>query len=156
MARACIGIGSSLGEREEAVKRALSLLNMYREISVIACSQVYETEPEGGIASRRFLNAAALVDTTLEAAVLLEALLAIERHIGRDRRSEVRWGDRVIDLDLLLYDELITTSPTLTIPHPRMHQRSFVLRPLREIAPEIIHPQLHKTIAQLWFELSEK
>ena len=153
MAHAFIGIGSNLGERQKAVEQALFLLDYHCQITVVDRSQMHETDPEGGVATERFLNGAALLKTSLDPTDLLQVLLAVEEALGRERFAETRWGNRAIDLDLLLYDDRVITSPALMLPHPRMHERAFVLGPLCEIAPETIHPQLHKSIAELFSEL---
>jgi 2-amino-4-hydroxy-6-hydroxymethyldihydropteridine diphosphokinase len=116
---------------------------------VKAVSSFHTTAPVGYLDQPRFVNAAALLETTLSPLDLLHGLLAIEQAMGRDRKSSPPKGPRIIDLDLLLYGDLTLTTPELTLPHPAMHQRAFVLAPLAEIAPTMRHPTLHTTIADL-------
>jgi 3-oxoacyl-[acyl-carrier protein] reductase len=150
-ARAYVALGSNLGDRQGYLDRALQALQEHPHITVVAVSSYYETEPVGGPpAQGLYLNAAAALDTDLEPAALLQALLDIEKQLGRVRRQ--RYDPRTLDLDLLLYDEQIINEPGLVVPHPHMHERSFVLEPLAEIAPNARHPILQKTIQQLWDE----
>ena len=151
MARAYIGIGSNLGDREAAFKAALTALADTEHIIVLKVSAPLETEPVGGPEQPYFLNAAAELQTSLSPRALLSRLLAIEEELGRVR-VEI-WGPRVIDLDLLLYDDQVIDEPGLQVPHPLMHTRAFVLKPLAEIAPQAMHPALDKTAAQLLAEL---
>jgi 2-amino-4-hydroxy-6-hydroxymethyldihydropteridine diphosphokinase len=112
-------------------------------------SSFYETAPVGFTRQPDFLNAALLLATTLEPVALMLALLEIERAMGRDRTHSPDKGPRIIDLDLLLMDDLVITTPQLTLPHPAMTDRRFVLEPLAEIAPDMVHPIAHCTIAEL-------
>jgi 2-amino-4-hydroxy-6-hydroxymethyldihydropteridine diphosphokinase len=145
---AYIGIGSNLGDRRTTIRSAVDALRAHDAVDEVELSSLLETDPVGGPPGQeRFLNAAARVRTTLDASVLLELLLAIEKQLGRARRE--RWGPRVIDLDLLLYDDAVIDQPGLTVPHPSMCEREFVLRPLAEIAGDVVHPIRMQTIFRL-------
>jgi 2-amino-4-hydroxy-6-hydroxymethyldihydropteridine diphosphokinase len=117
--------------------------------SVTAVSSFHVTEPVGYVDQPQFVNAAALLETSLAPLDLLRGLLAIEHAMGRDRTTVPAKGPRVIDLDLLLYGDLVMQSEELTLPHPAMHERAFVLEPLAEIAPERVHPGLGTTVAEM-------
>lgn len=144
---AAIALGSNLGDRAQNLHTALAAVATLGQ--VIAVSSFQDTAPVGFLEQPRFLNAALTLETTLAPSDLLQALLAIERHLGRDRTGVPAKGPRVIDLDLLLYDDLLLETTALTLPHPAMHERAFVLGPLAEIAPNRRHPGLHRTIAEL-------
>ncbi|MBS0212118.1 MAG: 2-amino-4-hydroxy-6-hydroxymethyldihydropteridine diphosphokinase [Proteobacteria bacterium] len=135
--RACIGLGGNLGDVPAAIAKALDALNLLPGSRVIRRSRLYRTPAWGLTAQPDFINAAALLETSLPADELLAALLAIEREHGRDRAAATpRWGPRTLDLDLLLYGEATLASEGLHVPHPRLHERAFVLVPLAEIAPD--------------------
>ena len=138
MANAFVGIGSKLGDREDHLRRAVELLAAEDAISVLASSQVRETEPVGPVAQGPFLNGAVQVETELAPRELLERLLAIEERLGRVRRE--RFGPRTIDLDLLVYEDAVVDEPGLTLPHPLLHERRFALEPLAELAPDLEIP----------------
>ena len=154
MALAYIGLGSNLGNREGCLRGAIQRLRELPGTTVLRVSRFYETEPVGGPPQGKFLNAALALETTLAPESLLAELQRIETALGRTR--EVRWGPRTTDLDILLYDDGVLDTPTLKIPHPLMHERMFVLDPLAEIAPNVIHPVLKKPVAQLREELSDQ
>ena len=137
MARAYVGLGSNLGDREATLLRALELLA--ERVVVVAVSSFRETEPWGYGDQPAFLNAAAAVDTELSPRELLDALLEVERALGRTRDGP-RYGPRTVDLDLLLYGDEVVDQPGLTVPHPRLHERRFVLEPLAELEPGLTVP----------------
>jgi 2-amino-4-hydroxy-6-hydroxymethyldihydropteridine diphosphokinase len=140
MARAFVGLGSNLGDPEELIASALELLAGEEGIEVLAVSSLRETDPVGFEDQPRFLNGAAELATELAPRELLERLLAIERRLGRIRGEGPRFGPRTIDLDLLLYGEETVQEPGLTLPHPRLHERRFVLEPLAELDPALEVP----------------
>lgn len=137
--RAFVGIGANLGDREQSIRRAITLLGAAPGVEVVATSQLRETEPWGPIAQPCFLNGAAELLTDLEPHQLLATLLGIETELGRSRDGE-RWGPRTIDLDLLLLDGRVVNEPGLQLPHPRLHERSFVLEPLCDLDPQLDVP----------------
>ena len=139
MARAHVGLGANLGEREETLRRALELLAATAGIEVVAVSSFRETDPVGHLDQPRFLNGAAALETSLSPRELLDALLAVERELGRTREG-ARFGPRTVDLDLLLYGDAQLDEPSLTLPHPRLHERRFALEPLAELDPELVVP----------------
>ena len=139
MARAYVGLGANLDDREKTIRRAVELLADTDGVEVLAVSALRETDPVGVEDQPRFLNGAAELETTLRPGALLEVLLGIERVLGRVRDG-VRFGPRTIDLDLLLYDDETVDEPGLTVPHPRLHERSFALEPLAELAPALAIP----------------
>ena len=145
---AYVALGANLGDRRASIERAIDLLRNTPGVTVTKISSLREYAAVGGPAgSPPFLNAAAEIQATLSPRALLARLLDIERQLGRQRRE--KWGPRTIDLDLLLYGERIIHEPDLRVPHPLMHQRRFVLEPLREIAPDAFHPVLQRRIAEL-------
>jgi 2-amino-4-hydroxy-6-hydroxymethyldihydropteridine diphosphokinase len=132
-----IGLGSNLGERAENLRQAFERL---QALGRVRTSAVRETDPVGVIDQPKFLNAVAALETELAPRELLERLLHIERELGRDRSTEARWGPRTIDLDLVLYGDDVIDEPGLTVPHPRLAERSFVLEPLHELDPDLVLP----------------
>ena len=139
MARAYVGLGSNLGDREGALRAAVAALGATEGIQVVAVSTFRETEPVDYLDQPRFLNAAAAVDTTLAPRELLDVLLAVERSLGRTREGP-RFGPRTIDLDLLLYGDESVDEPGVRVPHPRLHERAFALEPLAELDPGLVVP----------------
>lgn len=143
-----IGLGSNLGERAANLREALAQLGAAGGVRVGRVSSFLETAPEGGPPGQGpHLNAAAELETELAPGALLDLLLEVERRLGRVRAE--RWGARTIDLDLLLCGETVLNSEALTVPHPRMHERRFVLAPLAQIAPEARHPVLGRTVREM-------
>jgi 2-amino-4-hydroxy-6-hydroxymethyldihydropteridine diphosphokinase len=138
--RAYVGLGSNLGDREATIRRAVELLGGRPGIELVAVSTLRETDPVGVEDQPRFLNGAAALEVELSARGLLDELLAVERELGRDRSQEARWGPRTIDLDLLLYGRETVDEPGLTVPHPRLVERQFVLEPLHELDPDLALP----------------
>jgi len=139
MTTAYIGIGSNVGERSTFCRRAVSALDDTPEVRVTAASGLYETEPVGGPPQRSFINLVARIETSLGPRTLLGVCKEIERMIGREP-SDIRWGPRVIDLDVLTFGDEKINDEDLEVPHPRMLQRKFVLVPLLEIEPEASDP----------------
>ncbi len=140
-----LSLGSNLGDREIQLRDALKRLAANGR--VVAVSSFYETEPVEFTGQAWFLNCVVALETTETSEQLMASLLHIEQQMGRQRIQKK--GPRTIDIDILLFDEAILDSPALTIPHPAMHQRRFVLEPLAEIAPEVRHPVLKKTVREL-------
>ena len=145
-ATAHIGLGSNLGDRRVLIEAAIEALDGLDGVDVTAVSPLFETQPVGRSGQPRYLNGAAALQTTLGPRDLLTAMHALEASSGRDRVTERRWGPRRLDLDLLLWGDLVVDEPGLTVPHPRMHERLFVLEPLALIAPGAIHPTLRLSI----------
>jgi 2-amino-4-hydroxy-6-hydroxymethyldihydropteridine diphosphokinase len=153
---AYIAIGSNLGDRAANIHAAIEHLNQTpgNTTHVNALSTLLENPAVGGPAdSPPFLNAAAKVETTLGSHALLHRLLEVERQLGRTRRQ--KWEPRIIDMDLILYGDQVISSQELIVPHPLMHERRFVLQPLAEIAPDVIHPMLQMTMAGLLANLTD-
>lgn len=147
MESAYIGIGSNIGRKIDHCKRAISLMGRLEGCSVRMQSPFYRTEPVGVEGQDPYVNGVVCVDTDLSAGTLLKRLLEIEADMGRVRRK--KWDARVIDLDILLFGSRIIQKPDLVVPHPLMHLRRFVLTPLLQIAPDLIHPVLYKSIREL-------
>lgn len=148
MATTLIALGANLGDRQGNLQRALTLLERPPELRVIACSRWFGTAPIGGPAGQaEFVNAAARLETTLAPLHLLNVLRQVEAELGRQRRQ--RWAARCVDLDLLLFDDLVLKTPELEVPHPRMAFRRFVLEPAADVAAELRHPLIGWTIGQL-------
>jgi 2-amino-4-hydroxy-6-hydroxymethyldihydropteridine diphosphokinase len=149
---AYIGLGSNLGDKKENCRRALRLLAA-RSVSITRTSSFYCTEPVGNPDQDDFINAVAEIETSLSPHELMKRCNQIESELGRVR--ERHWGPRIIDLDILLFGSMVLGDPDLSIPHPSLHARLFVLVPLCEIAAEVVHPSLHKTATELLREVRE-
>jgi 2-amino-4-hydroxy-6-hydroxymethyldihydropteridine diphosphokinase len=153
---AAVALGSNLesqfGDRRANLLEAVRRVGELGEVRDV--SSFYETEPVGFVAQPRFLNGALVLETALEPLALMRGLLAVEKAMGRDRGgAAMAKGPRVIDLDLLLYDEVVMATEELTLPHPEMQERGFVLEPLAEIAPGLVHPVLRLTVAEMLGQL---
>jgi 2-amino-4-hydroxy-6-hydroxymethyldihydropteridine diphosphokinase len=144
---AYIGTGSNIGDRLSHLQEAVDMLGRLGDTTVKAVSSVYMTEPVGDAAQERFYNGVVLLETALEPELLRQCCKTIERELGRPEAYR-RWSPRVIDLDILLYDNRCFRSETLSIPHPEMHNRNFVLVPLLDISNPL-HPSSGKTVRQL-------
>jgi 2-amino-4-hydroxy-6-hydroxymethyldihydropteridine diphosphokinase len=138
--RAYVGLGANLGPREATLLRAVELISAMPGVQALELSSFIETEPVGVTDQPDFVNGALAVETTLSARELLDALLGVERELGRVRKDGERWGPRAIDLDLLLFGDETHDDPGLTVPHPRLHERRFALGPLAELEPGLEIP----------------
>ena len=154
MAHAYIGFGSNIDDRFTYISQALQLLLKGDNVSLIKVSSLYETEPVGYEEQDWFLNGVVAIETGLSVHRLLPLLKHIEGEVGRQHR--VRWRPREVDLDLLIYDQCSINTPNLTVPHPEMHLRSFVLVPFVEIAPKVLHPVLGQNIRTLLSNLNDE
>ncbi len=152
-----LGLGSNLGDRVETVRGAERLISEIDGVIVVSSASLYETEPVGIADQPSFINSALKIKTILQPAVLLGKLKEIERKMGRV--DAVRWGPRIIDIDILLFGNIevnkIINEKGLTIPHPEMTKRAFVLVPLSEIAPNVVHPVLKKSVRELLDDLGD-
>lgn len=146
---ALIALGSNMGDRRAHIEGALEVIADFPDTRLLRASRPIETPPLGEASQRAYLNAAVLIETRLKPRALLDLLLQIERDHGRVRLAGRRWGARTLDLDLILYDTMVLDTPGLTLPHPRMHERSFVLGPGAQVAPWMRHPVFGATITQL-------
>ncbi|URA10993.1 2-amino-4-hydroxy-6-hydroxymethyldihydropteridine diphosphokinase [Thermospira aquatica] len=151
MAQVFLGLGSNQGKRKSYLRKALKEIEALGEHMV--ASHVYRTKPYGFTHQPDFLNMVVRIETSLAPEDLLEKLLDIESRLGRIRQQ--KWGPRTIDIDLLFYDQHIIKLPHLVVPHPDLHNRDFVLRPMMDIDPDFFHPELKKTIRELWNILKE-
>ena len=148
MAIAYLALGTNIGNKRRNMITAAALL-AERVGDVLALYGFYETEPWGFQSENTFLNAALQLDTSLSPLELLKATQEIEIEMGRTQKSNGAYHDRIIDIDILLYDNLVLQTPELTLPHPLMHERLFVMEPLAEIAPNVIHPVFKKPVISL-------
>ena len=148
-----LSIGSNLGDKRNFLLQAIALIRE-RVGRVVCMSRFYETEPWGYTSTNTYLNAALEVETSLSALEVLAITQDIERELGRQRKSMNReYCDRSMDIDLLLMDDIIVRSEALNLPHPLMHERLFVMEPMVEIAPTVMHPVLQKTICEIFNSL---
>jgi len=152
-----LALGSNLSSPAGTPRQTLdaALLRLEELGHVTAVSRFYETAPVGFADQPSFLNAAAILESTLDPQTLLDRLLDIEREFGRDRSHGIPNGPRTLDLDMLLYDDQVLNTPALQLPHPRMAERAFVLIPLAEIAPDLLHPVFNKSMKQLCEDLTK-
>ena len=150
---AYIGFGSNIGDRLAYIQSAIHTLSETEGITLQKTSSIYTTDPVGYEAQAQFLNGVAAIQTSLSPLSLLHTLKDIETTIGRKRR--IRWGPREIDLDILIYGDLCVQTEKLVIPHPEMHLRGFVLVPLAEIAPDLVHPVFQESIQTLLNRLED-
>ncbi len=147
-----VALGSNLGDRLANLRAGVDGLTAAARVEVTAVSRLYETAPVGGPDDQgAYLNAVLRAETSLDAADLLALLHRIESE--RERRREVRWGPRTLDLDLLVHGGLVSDEPSLRVPHPRLHERRFVLVPVCDVAPDLAHPRLGRTMVDLLAEL---
>ncbi len=153
MDAAYIGFGSNIGDRLKHIQSAIHALSKTEGIAVKEISSVYKTDPVGYEAQSEFLNGVVAIQTSLPPLSLLHTLKDIETAVGRQHR--IRWGPREIDLDLLIYGDLCVQTEKLVIPHPEMHLRRFVLVPLVEIAPDLVHPVFQETVQTLLERLGD-
>lgn len=151
--RAYLGIGSNMGDKGAYIEKALASLINNKKIRNVKCSDLIVTSPYGGVEQDDFLNGAIYLETLLTPMELLDYLHELEQEAGRERK--VHWGPRTLDLDVLLYEDYVSDEPALTVPHPDMENREFVLRPMAELSPYEVHPVFHKSMKQLLLELQK-
>ena len=152
MAIVYLGLGTNIGDKHKNMTTAVTLLKE-RVGEVLALSDLYETEPWGFESDNSFLNAVLVMRTKLLPMDLLEATREVEIEMGRIEKSNGTYHDRIIDIDLLLVDDVILRNERLTLPHPLMQQRLFVMQPMAQVAPDLMHPVLHKTMREILVEL---
>lgn len=151
--KAYIGLGSNIGDKEKNLNDAIDKISEQKNIIITKKSTFIVTEPWGYLDQEEFVNGVTEIETTLEPEELMDLLLEIELELKRERL--IKWGPRTIDLDILMYDDLISNDEKIILPHPRMHEREFVLKPLNEIAPYLLHPVLNKRVFTLLEEIQK-
>lgn len=149
MSEIFLGLGSNVGDRHKNLQKSIEILS--QNIKITKLSNIYETKPVGVENQPDFLNMALMGETDLDCLTLFNFVKETEKKVGRVQRY--RWGPREIDIDILFYDDLIFESENLKIPHPRLHQRDFVLKPLMDLNPDFVHPVFKKTIKELYEKL---
>jgi 2-amino-4-hydroxy-6-hydroxymethyldihydropteridine diphosphokinase len=149
--KAYLGLGSNLGNRAENLSMAIEMISKVKGIEILRISKTYETSPAGYESQPDFLNCAIEIETSLSSSDLLKKLLEIETEMGRVR--VIKWGPRSIDIDILFYSDNVVDTSELTIPHPEIQNRAFVLAPLNDLAPYLVHPVSKKNIEQLLEEI---
>ena len=154
MNTAYISLGSNMGDRESYLEKAINILGSHGKIEVTKRSSMYETDPVGFTEQDQFLNMVIEIRTSLSPETLLHQCLQVEIDLGRER--EFKWGPRIIDLDILLFNHETIEAENLLIPHPRMQERAFVLIPLLEVAPSIEHPSFNAPLAEFLDEIPDK
>ena len=152
--RVFIGFGANLGDKQKNIDEAIDILSKRDDMKILRRSTIIETEPWGYEEQDNFLNGVLEIKTWLSPRLLMQVLLETEAALKRERI--IHWGPRTLDLDILFYDNLITDDPVVTLPHPRIQDRLFVLEPMTEIAPNFIHPVLRKSMSRLTEELKAK
>lgn len=152
MATAYIGLGSNIGNKRGNIVTAAALL-AERVGDVLALSDLYETEPWGFESENLFINAVVVLSTTFSPFELLDMTREIEIEMGRKQKSDGAYHDRVIDIDILMMDDIVIESERLNLPHPLMHKRAFVMDPMVEVAPDLIHPLLGRSMRDIWSDL---
>ena len=145
--KAYIGLGSNIGDKEKYLNEAINKISSEKNIEIVKQSSFIVTKPWGYVEQEDFLNAVIEIETTLEPEELMDLLLKIEAELDRERT--IKWGPRTIDLDIIMYDDLISSNEKVILPHPRMHEREFVLKSLNQIAPYLMHPVLNKRVFTL-------
>lgn len=155
MAIVYLSLGSNLGDRVGYIQQATSLLSSHPDISIVATSSFYETEPWEMDSENWFVNAVIQITTTLSPEKLLDECQRIEKQLGRKPRNREKYSDRTIDIDIIFYDKLIINTERLTIPHKFFHKRVFMLVPMLEIAEDFVHPFFGKTVESLYEAIDE-
>lgn len=150
-----LSLGSNLGDRIGTIQQAVRMLAVHPQIRVLSSSSFYETEPVGLKDQPWFINVAVAIETDLTPHALMSVCLAVEQQLGRVRDPKARFGPRTIDIDILTYGDLILDTETLTVPHPRMHERACILVPLLEINSRLVHPVLKQSVEQLHDALAD-